>query len=266
LKNVEKITSLQNPRVKAVRELQEKSRERRKQLLFVVEGLREISLALEAGYRFDTLFYWDDLPVARAFVQRTENTLPAIPVSKEVFEKMAYREHSDGLLAVVHAQSHSLEALETGENPLIIVVEAVEKPGNLGAILRTADAAKATALIVCDPLTDIYNPNIIRSSIGCLFTQQIAVADSPGVLHWLRQQHILAYAAELQAAQWYHETDFTQACALILGTEASGLSSFWLQHADARLKIPMRGKIDSLNVSVSAAILTFEAMRQRNFR
>ena len=144
-------------------------------------------------------------------------------------------------------------------------MEAVEKPGNLGAILRTADAAPADAVIVCDPHTDIYNPNVVRSSIGCLFTVQTAVCSNQEALDFLKKKNIHAYAAELNAAEFYQNVDFSHPSAIIMGTEADGLSSFWLKHADSRIKIPMRGKIDSLNVSVSTAILTFEAMRQRDF-
>ncbi len=263
---MEPLASTKNPRIKAVCELQEKSRERRKQGLFVVEGLREITLAIDAGYIVDTLFYCAGIAVAQQFVARPGLPISATPVTAEVFEKIAYREHSDGLLGVFRARPHSLAELCVSDNPFIIVVEAVEKPGNLGAILRTADAAKADAIIVCDPLTDIYNPNVIRSGIGCVFTQQIAVAASADAVAWLRSRNIALYAAALTAAEWYHQVDFTQPAAVVMGTEADGLSPYWLQQADACIKIPMRGQIDSLNVSVATAVITFEAMRQRNFR
>jgi TrmH family RNA methyltransferase len=146
------------------------------------------------------------------------------------------------------------------------VLEAVEKPGNLGAILRTADAAAVDAVIVCDPLCDLYNPNVVRSSVGCLFTVQTAVCSSQQALDWMRRHKINILAAELQASQWYHQTDMRLSTAIVMGTEADGLSSFWLNNADERIKIPMRGYIDSLNVSVSTAVLCFEAMRQRGFR
>jgi len=259
----DKITSLQNPRVKAVCELQEKSRERRKQQLCVVEGLREITLAREAGYEIETLFFCPDIPGAENFVESLKIPATPTPVTDDVFKKMAYRESSDGLLALVRTRSNQLSDLTLSANPFIIILEAVEKPGNLGAILRTADAAQVDAVIVCDPLTDIYNPNVVRSSLGCLFTTQVAVCNSSEALEWLRTQGITVLATELQASQWYHETDMKRPCAIVMGTEAVGLSDFWKKHADARIKISMRGKIDSLNVSVSTAVLTFEAMRQR---
>jgi TrmH family RNA methyltransferase len=259
------ITSAKNIQIKAVCALREKSRERRRQGLFVVEGCREITLAIEAGYRLTALFFCAEMPAAVAFAESVGDTVQAVAVSREAFEKMACREHSDGVLAVSTVRNATFDGLQLSHNPFIIIVEAVEKPGNLGAILRTADAAKADAVVVCDPLTDIYNPNVIRSSLGCVFTQQIVVAGAEETVAWLRMQQITSYAAELTASQWYHETDFTKPCAIVMGTEAEGLSPYWLQHAGARIKIPMCGRADSLNVSVSAAILTFEAMRQRGF-
>lgn len=264
---METITSFQNPKVKNILLLQEKSRERKKQGLFVVEGEREILLALEGGYAIQSLFVCTQL---KSLSEQIEQKLPAnsklYDLSKPVFDKLAYRENSDGLIAVVKTKPNGLEDIHLSENPFIVILEAVEKPGNLGAILRTADAAQVDAVIVCDPLCDMYNPNAVRSSIGCLFTTQIAASTSDDVLTWLKENNITAYAAELQASQWYHETDMRKACAVVMGTEADGLTDFWLKNADARIKIPMRGKIDSLNVSVSTAVLTFEAMRQRGFK
>ena len=264
---METITSLQNPKVKHILQLQEKSRERKRQGLFVVEGEREILLALEGGYSLALLFVCTQLkPLAERVEQNLSEAVKLFDLSKPVFDKLAYRENSDGLIAVVEAKPNRLETVKLSDNPFIVVLESVEKPGNLGAILRTADAAQADAVVVCDPLCDVYNPNAIRSSVGCLFTTQVAVSTSEEVLAWLQQHGIVAYAAELKASQWYHETDMSKACAVVMGTEADGLSDFWLQNADARIKIPMRGKIDSLNVSVSTAVLTFEAMRQRGFK
>jgi TrmH family RNA methyltransferase len=258
------LSSLQNPRVKAVCALQSGSRIRRQEGLFVVEGLREISMAIASGYTVETLFYCSEIASAQPWGTALK-TIPTVPVTKAVFGKMAYRESSDGLLAVVQAKQHTLEGLQLSARPFIIVAAAIEKPGNLGAILRTADAGGVDALIVCDPLTDVYNPNIVRSSLGCVFTQPLAVCRAQEAWAWLLANGITVYAAALQGAQGYHETDWTRPCAVVMGTEADGLPPFWLQHADARVKIPMHGKIDSLNVSVSTAILTFEALRQRGF-
>ena len=264
---MEKIQSTQNSRIKNVQKLFTKSKERKEQNLFVIEGAREIHLALSASYLLDTVFICPELFSETGYPEiRTEMSASNLfEVSPLVFQKIAYREHSDGILALAKPKSHTLNDLNLPENPFVIVLEAVEKPGNLGAILRTADAAKVDAVIVCDPLTDVYNPNVIRSSVGCVFTVPLAVANQSDTFSFLKENRLRIFAAELQASQWYQDTDFTQACALIMGTEAEGLTGFWIERADARIKIPMRGKIDSLNVSVSTAVLTFEAMRQRGF-
>lgn len=263
---MEKITSLQNTKIKNITRLS-KSKERKEQNLFIIEGARELMLAISAGYIIETVF------VCPALFEKTDypDVLKSLSehkifeVSQPVFEKVAYREGSDGLLTVAKPQRHGLSDLRLSSNPFIIILESVEKPGNLGAILRTADAAKADAVVVCDPATDLYNPNVVRSSVGCLFSVATAVCSSQEALDFMKANGIKTFAAELQASQWYQDTDFRSPSAIIMGTEADGLTDFWLQHADERVKIPMRGKIDSLNVSVSTAVLTFEAMRQRGF-
>jgi TrmH family RNA methyltransferase len=259
------ITSVQNPHIKRILKL-EKARERREQGLFAIEGSREISSALAGGYRVEELLVCEELlnDESRALIRRTPSVRTE-SVSGSVFGKLARREQSDGLFAVAVARPLRLQDVFLTENPFVIVLETVEKPGNLGAILRTADAARADAVIVCDPQTDLYNPNIIRSSIGCVFTRQVAACTSGEALRWLGDANIRIHAAELTAAQWYHQTDFTVPSAVVMGAEAGGLTDFWLRAAHRRIKIPMRGVADSLNVSVSTAIITFEAMRQRNF-
>ena len=168
------------------------------------------------------------------------------------------------MIAELRCKSHSLEDLHVKENPLVVILESVEKPGNLGAILRSADASGVDAVIVCDPLTDMYNPNLIRSSIGGIFTVQTAAASSEETIKWLKDRNIKIYTAQLQDSQWYYDTDMTGGTAVIMGTEATGLTDVWRKAADAHIKIPMLGRLDSLNVSVSAAILMYEAVRQRN--
>lgn len=258
------ITSLQNQHVKAVVRLGG-IRERRIQNLFVIEGARELSLAIAGGFVIRSLFVCEDIlnGVGDELVRSTG--FPVEKVSAEVFKKMAYRESSDGIIAVAESRSLLLKDIRLSAQPFVIVLEAVEKPGNLGAILRTADAAHVDAIIVCDPKTDLYNPNVIRSSIGCVFTQQVVACTSEEAFEWLKQSHINILAAELTASEWYCLADFTKPSAVVMGTEADGLTGFWLGNADRRIKIPMCGRIDSLNVSVSAAVITFEAMRQRNF-
>jgi TrmH family RNA methyltransferase len=264
---MEKIVSAQNNRIKNIQKLSAKSKERTTQGLFVIEGAREISLAVAGSYNFDSVFYCPELFAGTNCPEVLQSIHPQIlyEVSASVFGKIAYRESSDGILAVAKQKNHGLSSFNLPENPFVIILESVEKPGNLGAILRTADAAGVDALIVCDPLTDIYNPNIIRSSVGCIFTVPVAISENTTTLSFLKEKHIQTFAAELQASQWYQDTDFTGPTAIIMGTEADGLSPFWLENADVRIKIPMRGKIDSLNVSVSTAVITFEAVRQRGF-
>lgn len=264
---MELISSLQNNRIKNIVRLSSKAKERKQQGLFVIEGARELSLALSGGYQLDSAFVCPELFARTDYPEVLSSIDPDIlfEVSLAVFEKIAYREGSDGILVLAKSHPHGLNDLPLSGNPFYIVLEAVEKPGNLGAILRTADAARVDGVIVCDPSTDVYNPNVIRSSVGCLFTVPVAVCSSEEALRWMREKGIRSYAAELTASQWYHETDFSVPAAVVMGTEADGLTPFWLQKADARIKIPMRGAIDSLNVSVSTAVIVFEAMRQRGF-
>lgn len=263
---MEKITSLQNTRIKNIVKLG-KAKERREQDLFILEGARELTLALSGGYKPDSVFVCPELFTKTDYPHVLDSITEDLiyEVSQQVFEKVAYREGSDGLIALMKPKQHSLVDLSIKSNPFIIILEAVEKPGNLGAILRTADAAQVDAVIVCDPQTDVYNPNAIRSSVGCIFTVPVAVCSSTEALVWLKQQGITSYAAELQASEWYQDVNYTTPSAIVMGTEADGLTDFWLNNADKRIKIPMRGKIDSLNVSVSTAVITFEAMRQRGF-
>lgn len=263
---MEKITSIQNPKIKNVLKLS-KRKERADQHLFVIEGARELSLAIKGGYTIRTVFVCPQLFEKTDYPDVLDNLSPDVlfEVEYAVFEKIAYRENSDGLLVLAEPKQHSLDDLPLSDNPFLIILESVEKPGNLGAILRTADAAAADAVIICDPLTDVYNPNVIRSGVGCLFTVPVAVCSSAEALSFLKKRSITSFAAELEASQWYHQTDYRKPCAVVMGTEADGLTDFWLREADARIKIPMRGQIDSLNVSVSTAILAFEAMRQRGF-
>ncbi|MDH8701145.1 TrmH family RNA methyltransferase [Dysgonomonadaceae bacterium PH5-43] len=264
---MERITSLQNPRIKNITKLLSKAKERKSQNVFIIEGARELSLAIAGGYSFEEVYVCSELFANTDYPTVLENIPSEVvfEISEAVFSKIAYREASDGVIALAKPKKHSLDNLSLPNNPFIIILESVEKPGNLGAILRTADAAKADAVIICDSLTDIYNPNVIRSSVGCLFTVPVGVASNEDTLSFLKKHNIESFAAELNAAQWYQETDYTKSCAIVMGTEADGLTDFWLSNANKRIKIPMRGVIDSLNVSVSAAVITFEAMRQRGF-
>ena len=262
-----KITSLQNPLIKEVLRLQEKSRLRKKTSLFCIEGKREISLAIQGGYTLAKVLYCDEIFETNDLDNYCTKASTRIQISKEVYQKIAHRSSTEGIIAIAECKTLSLENLILkNTNPLLLVAEAPEKPGNIGAILRTADAANVDAVLIANPKTDIYNPNIIRSSVGCVFTSQIALASTTEIIAYLKKQEIEIYCAALTAAEQYHNLDYTKATAIVVGTEATGLSSEWLENATQNIKIPMQGQIDSLNVSVSAAIIIFEAKRQRNFQ
>lgn len=262
----EKITSLQNPRIKQVVLLQQKSKERIKHNLIVIEGCREIRWAIEAGFKANSVFYCPEL-LNNESGEMLDLLKPDIQteVSREVFGKIAYREGSDGLVLLSTAINYTLDELILSDNPLIIVLEAIEKPGNLGAILRMTDAAKVDAILICDQLTDIYNPNVIRSSIGCVFTKQVVTCTSEEAIAWLKMKKIRSFAAALTAKQYYHQVDLTVPAAIVMGAEADGLTDKWLNSVDEGIIIPMLGKHDSLNVAMATAIITFEALRQRSF-
>lgn len=260
---IERITSQQNPKIKNIIRLQQKSSERRKQNLIVIEGLREIKLAIKGGVEIKSLFVCSELVELDFAGLCVENNY--IEISLDIYKKLAYRESTEGVIALAQPRMINLSDLALRDNPLILILESIEKPGNLGAILRTADAAKVDAVIVSDPLTDIYNPNVVRSSIGCIFTNQLVACTSDEAIQWLRENNIKSYAAALTAKEYYHDTDLTGPAAIVMGTEANGLTERWLKNTDHQIIIPMGGEIDSLNVSTSAAVLVFEAMRQRNF-
>ena len=269
------ITSLQNPKVKEVVLLQEKAREREKTGLFPVEGLREVSACIYSGFEIDSLFLCDDILNGVSFPSGIAEE-KIFHVSPKVYSKIAYRSSTEGILALVKARHTTLEDLhnlispETSgsktRQPLIIVAEAVEKPGNLGAILRTADAVGATAVIFANPKTDLYNPNLIRASLGGVFTRTIVCCKSEDAIAFLKSHGIKIYTAQLQDSVPYYGTDMREACAIALGSEADGISDIWRKASDRKIMIPMLGRLDSLNVSVSAAILCYEALRQRNSR
>jgi TrmH family RNA methyltransferase len=231
----------------------------------VIEGKKEIKMAQEAGYKIGNLFFCEELISKEELQAMGTSDKLLIPVSKEVFDKIAVRENSGGVLAVAEQKAHRLEDIKLSPRPLLLILESVEKPGNLGAILRTADAAGVDAVIISDPQTDFYNPNVIRSSIGCVFTTQIASATSEETISWLRSKNIHIYCTYLKASQHYHLVDYTKPSAIVMGTEATGLSQTWVMASDVNIIIPMQGVIDSMNVSTAAAVVVFEAKRQRGF-
>lgn len=265
----ETITSAQNPRIKHLLLLQQKSAERRKCGLFVVEGQRELLHCLNAGYEVGTLYCCPEIAGEReiadfiASIPCQPAGFSCVDISKALYEKVAYRGSTEGVIAEIKVRHTALDGLALPENPLVIVLESVEKPGNLGAVLRSADAAKADAVIVCDPLTDLFNPNLIRSSIGAVFTVPTVACTSEECIAFLKKRGIQILTAQLQDSRLYYDTPMTEGTAIVMGTESTGLTQQWRDAADAHIRIPMLGRLDSLNVSVSAAILMFEAVRQR---
>ena len=259
----ELITSAQNPKLKQLLALQEKSRLRRSEGVFVVEGRRELEHCVAAGFEVEAVFICPDLYNCHS--ERSEGIYSSrtFHLSKELYAKVAYREGTEGVIAEVKAKYLTLEDLALKENPLVMVLEGVEKPGNLGAVLRSADAAGADVVIICDPLTDLYNPNLIRASIGAVFTVPVVCCSSEEAIAFLKARGIRILTAQLQDSSPYYNVDMRTGTALVMGTEATGLTPVWRSAADAHILIPMLGRLDSLNVSVSAAILLYEAVRQR---
>ena len=290
---MEVITSTQNPKIKRLLALQEKSSERRKSGLFVVEGRRELQHCVEAGYEVESVFV--EMKNEESRFARNEE------LTSHVYERIAYRGTTEGVVAIVKARHLTLGDIscaalpptgsegvngltrcqavlsdrsrtpllrtgKVGRGALFIILESVEKPGNLGAVLRSADAAGATAVIVCDPLTDLYNPNLIRASIGACFTVPTVACSSEDCIRFLKAHGVQILTAQLQDSHLYYDTDMTGPTAIVMGTESTGLTDQWRQAADAHIRIPMLGRLDSLNVSVSAAILLFEAVRQREIK
>lgn len=263
---METITSTQNARIKHIVALQQKSALRKQEQLFVVEGVRELQHCLEANLHIQQVFTCTDIIGQSSEAAAVLGSLieaEIYEVSREVYDKMAYRGGTEGIIAAVRTRQLKLEDLQLSDEPLIVVLESVEKPGNLGAVLRSADAAHADAVIVCDPLTDLYNPNLIRSSIGAIFSVPCVACSSEACIAFLKQKGIRILTAQLQDSKLYYDTDMHSATAIVMGTESTGLTQQWRTAADAHIRIPMLGRLDSLNVSVSAAILLFEAVRQR---
>ncbi|MEO8236027.1 MAG: RNA methyltransferase [Flavobacterium sp.] len=262
---MKQITSSQNPFIKSLVLLQEKSKNRKQSGTFLIEGQREIELALKGGFIIETILFLPDLISEKQITKLTNQAVDLIEISKEVYQKLAYRDTTEGVLAIAKTKFFLLSDLKLSQNPLILVAEAPEKPGNIGALLRTADAANLDAVIIANPKSDLYSPNIVRSSVGCLFTNQIATGTTSEIITFLKENNINFYCATLQNSTSYHTQNYTTPTALVVGTEATGLTQEWRDNATQNIIIPMQGEIDSMNVSVAAAILIFEAKRQRGF-
>ncbi|MEN8137908.1 MAG: RNA methyltransferase [Bacteroidota bacterium] len=263
---MKEISSTQNSLIKELIQLKDKSRLRKKKGLFLIEGVRELSLALKGTYEIEKILFLpriiDVAKIESLFYGK--NIPELITITEEVYKKLAYRDTTEGIVAVGKSKSHDIDSLELkSSNPLILIGEGIEKPGNIGAILRTADAANIDAVIISNPKADLYNPNVIRSSVGCIFTNKVVAGTNEEVISWLKSNKVNVYSAALTASKPYHEVDFTGPTAIVVGTEATGLTGEWLEASTQNIIIPMEGEIDSMNVSVSAAIILFEAKRQR---
>ena len=260
------LTSLQNPKVKQVVKLRDRSH-RDEENLLLIEGFREIKRALDNRWNPTALFYCPELYQGKnesTLVERcTEVGAELFECSEPVFRKLAYRDRPEGLLALAPQVKKSLGDLQLPATPLLVVAESIEKPGNLGTMLRSADAAGVHAVIVCDECTDINNPNVVRASIGTPFSVPVAEAGSAEAIEWMKNKGIQILAATPHAEREYTEVDLTAATALVMGTEQYGLSDQWMKSADLQVRIPMLGQIDSLNVASATTILLYEAVRQR---
>ena len=268
------ISSVQNSRIKHVVKLNNR-RYRDEKRVTIVEGVREVGHALLVGVVPTEAFFCQELIVGdvatavlqhlRQLAQQQQTTL--IEVTKPVFNKIAYRGESGGLLIIIPYQNSELENLPKSDNPFFAVIEGGEKPGNLGAILRTADAAGVDGVIISEATavkgTDVHNPNAIRASLGAIFTVPIAVASTTAVIQWLRSQKITTIAATPFGDELYTAVNLTTPTAIVMGSEAFGLSQTWINEADRKVAIPMNGQLDSLNLSVATALLLYEVVRQR---
>lgn len=259
---MEIISSEQNSKIKNLIKLQEKNHERKKQGVFIIDGLREIKEALSGGINIEEIFVCPQ--IIKTEISEFSNFKVSL-VSEAVYKKVCYKEKPDGALAVAQVNKLALTTLNLKNKPLLVILEAVEKPGNLGAIIRSAYASGVSAIIINNEQTDIYNPNVIRASEGFVFKVPIIIANCKDTADFLKKNKVKIFAAALGGLKKYTDVDFKEASAILLGTEATGLSKEWLELANEIIKIPMKPGIDSLNVSVSAAILMFEAWKQRDF-
>lgn len=261
-----KITSTANERIKSVRRLHKK-KERDKTNLFIIEGHRELAAALESGIEVIEVFLHTDAVVdpekIELFEELEDSSIKITPVSKRVLEKISYREDSSGFVAVAKKPALSLERFPKVKDPLYLVIDSIEKPGNIGALMRTADGAGVSGVIVTGETSDLFSPNTVRSSLGALFTLHIALAASVEAIAFLRRRGVKIVATTPSAEKLYTDTDMTCPTAVVCGSEDRGLETDWLDAADERVRIMMRGNCDSLNVSASTAVLLYEALRQR---
>lgn len=261
------LTSLQNPKMKQALSLRDR-KDRDEKGLFLIEGYRELLRFVESGGKPQELFYCPELFLGtneQALIAKMSKAKALLyECSPSVMKKLSYRDRPDGLVAVARQEHFSLKDLQKSKIPFLVVAEAIEKPGNLGTILRSSDASGVDGLILCDRCTDIYNPNVVRASVGTLFTVPVFEASSSETIAWLKEQKIQIVAATPHAENEFTKTDFTGPLAIVVGTEQLGLSKLWMDKADIQVKIPMCGIADSLNVATATTLLLYEVLRQRN--
>ncbi len=262
-----KITSQQNPGIKNIVKLRNRQHRDRQELI-IVEGFREISRALDNGYVFKTLYFCTECFQGEnepALIDRAQQDgADLLECSKDVFCKISYRDRPEGLLGLGPKVTRELSALDLPDQPFLLVTEHIEKPGNLGTMLRAADAAGVDAVIVCDPCTDIHNPNVVRASVGTLFSVPVVEASSADVQAWLDRHGVQIVAATPYGSCEYTGATYSGPTAVVVGSEMLGLSDCWMGRATVKVKIPMLGQCDSLNVSAAAAIMLYEVVRQRS--
>jgi len=262
----QKISSLQNPKIKEVAKMH-KSKGREKSNSFIIEGIDELTMAIKANYTVNECFFDSTIISREILIDKIgHRNIILVEVSPEVYSKIAYRETSEGVIAVCKPKEHDINAIIHLPNALYLVIEAGEKPGNIGAILRTADASGVNAVLICDPQCDIYNPNTIRSSIGAVFSVPIVIGASVDIIHWLKNNNVNIVCTTPAAAIPYQTYNYNDAVAIVAGSESMGLTDLWLKNSSKNILIPMQGNVNSLNLSVSVAIVLYEAMRQRNFK
>jgi TrmH family RNA methyltransferase len=261
------ITSAQNPKIKHIVKLREDKRQRQKDDLILVEGFDELTLALSCGLIPQTLLTAPELVTKQLNFSNTDvrwvEPVETLTLSRNVFEKISHRENPDGWLGIFSTPKFLLDQIKLSQPALVIVAESIEKPGNLGAILRTADACKVDAVLVCDPRVDVWNPNVIRASRGAVFSMPVVEIKSAEAVTWLRSNKMRILSATPSAQENYHQVDMNESIAIAVGTEDAGLSDYWMHEADVKVKIPMAGKVNSLNVSIATALLLYESVRQR---
>ena len=257
-----RITSLDNKEIKNIIRLTNKSKLRSESKLFVIEGYRELRMANSNGFNIKKIFC--NTNIADLEFVKSEFKSEIIEVNNDVYSKISFRNTTEGLVGIVEQKDKNIKLIGE-QNKLVIILDGIEKPGNIGAILRSCDAAKVDLIIINNQKCDLYNPNIIRSSLGTIFSQKIISLDSKSTLSYLKKHNIKVYATSLDAKKNIEKINYNSSCAVVFGSENLGISKFWITNSDQLIKIPMLGSIDSLNVSVSTAIVLYEINRQNNF-